>query len=468
MRVTIRRNHFLVLATTALAVLLPAVSARAGFISLNNFFRISVAPRVNDGTSNTLATLARTKDGSIMLMVRSFDRRTGFQQGSDFIFSDGSVRFTDVLVSVVFEPNDPMAGLQHVLVLDSERRVHFFPLGFRADGTPFLDGSVRIIGPLGPPDAGEATVLGEAPNPANPDEPFLGIGTMNGHVVVSTPRVITGLVAVRVSSGPIQDLGAIPQVGYFALGAVSNGTLFVITEDAEATMAGLQPRLMASLHDPRPIPLIDFGSPLLTRDSEPFINPLSDLIVTANGTTEIATLEIPPNPGFGDVMTVRFIDPLCTPVKQVVLNSLSWLPFDGAGVLYNAGFTLEDGIVGRIWTIAGASMDVAPETLNLGSGGRFVTVRIEAENERAAAIDLTTLTLSVDGATGAVPASEHPAPALLNFDGDLNVDLEVRFDRAALIGLLGQTSGPAAIVRASWQYTDGGDGTASAQIRVRR
>src|SRR5262249_44736739 len=150
--------------------------------------------------------------------------------------------------------------------------------------------------------------------------------------------------------GPIQDLGPIAQVGYFALGAVSNGKLFLINPDDDSAMPGLQPRLVADLRDPRAIPLIDFGSPIVALDSKASTAEIDPwLIVTANGTSDIATLEIPANPTFGGTMTVRIVQPICDPVKQVVFGSLTWLPTDGSGVLYNKGFTLEDGLVGRVW-----------------------------------------------------------------------------------------------------------------------
>lgn len=462
-------------ALAVLALLLFTESATAQLLSVSSL-RMSVAPRATDGTSNTIATLGQASDGTVSLIVRSFDRRTGFQQGTPFIGlllpAVQKLKFNDVLVSVVFEPNDPIAGVQHVLVLDSDRRVHVYPLGFMPDGTPFLAAPIRIIGPLGPPEAGEGTVLGEAPNPANPDDPFLAVGTMKGQVIVTRLLFLDGSVRFALGDGSvrfsIQDLGPIPQVGYFALGAVSNGALVLINPDGEINEPGLQPIVTALLRDPRRFPLIDFGAPLLNRDSQPLDAPTPVRIVTANGTVDLVALGIPDNTVFGGVMTVQIIEPVCLPVKQVVFNSLTWLPIDGSGVLYNAGFTLEDGLVGRTWTIAGASMDVAPERLNLGSSGRFVTVRIEAENNHAATIDVATLSLSVDGAIGAVPGSAHPAPRLLQFDGDLNIDLEAKFDRGDLIALLGQTSGPTAIVRASWQYGDGTAGTSSAQVKVKR
>jgi hypothetical protein len=430
--------------------------------------RVSVAPRIKDGTSNTIATIGQAKDGSTAVIVRSFDRSTGFQQGSPLVLmGDGSVRFKDVLVSNI------QLGLPGtVLALDSLRRVRIFPLGFRTDGTPFLAAPSRVIGPLGPSGAGEGTVIGEtlvvnreAPTPIS----IIAIGTANGEVVLAANNGdgILEPVCTPISSGPIQDLGPITQAGYFALGAVSGGKLFLINPDDDPAMAGLQPRLVADLRDPRRIPLIDFGSPTLTRDSLPFIDPLTNLIVTANGTTEIATLEIPANPTFGDTMNLAQSNPNEVPVKQVIFGSLTWLPTDGAGVLYNAGFSFDEGIVGRIWTIAGASMEFGPDLLNLRSGGKWVTARIEVENNRAAEINTSSLRLSVDGASGSVPAVNHPIQ-LADADGDNNLDLKVKFDRTALAALLNQTSGSTAIVRASWLYTDGTEGTASTQIRLIR
>ena len=98
-----------------------SVHALAQVFPFTNILRISVAPRITDGTSNTIATLGQARDGSVALIVRSFDRSTGFQQGSSFVFADGSVRFKDALVSTVFEPGS-------VLALDTARRVHVFPL----------------------------------------------------------------------------------------------------------------------------------------------------------------------------------------------------------------------------------------------------------------------------------------------------------------------------------------------------
>ncbi len=109
------------LAFAVLALLLFADSATAQLLGVSNL-RVSVAPRATDGTSNTIATLGQASDGTVSLIVRSFDRRTGFQQG-----------------------------------------------------TPF-------IGPLGPPEAGEGTVLGEVPNVRDPANPFLVIGTTGGEI----------------------------------------------------------------------------------------------------------------------------------------------------------------------------------------------------------------------------------------------------------------------------------------------
>ena len=113
MRAIIRCRQTNTLALVVLALLLFADSAAAQLLGVSNL-RISVAPRATDGTSNTIATLGQASDGTVSLIVRSFDRRTGFQQGTPFIGlllpAVEKIRFTDVLVSVVFEPNDLLGG----------------------------------------------------------------------------------------------------------------------------------------------------------------------------------------------------------------------------------------------------------------------------------------------------------------------------------------------------------------------
>jgi len=141
---------------------------------------------------------------------------------------------------------------------------------------------------------------------------------------------------------------------------------------------------------------------------------------------------------------------------------------DGAGVLYNRGFSIDAGIAGPIWTIAGASMEFDPDTLNLRSRGRYVAVTIEGENNRATEINDATLALTVDGAAGNVPELLHTLAETVDADGDNNVDLKLKFDRPALIALLDRISGSTAIVRASWLYNDGTEGSAAVQVRVIR
>ncbi|MBX3278958.1 MAG: hypothetical protein KF868_13215 [Acidobacteria bacterium] len=55
-----------------------------------------------------------------------------------------------------------------------------------------------------------------------------------------------------------------------------------------------------------------------------------------------------------------------------------------------------------------------------------------------------------------------------DFDGDNNLDLRVKFSREALAALLDQTIGQEAVVRLNWLYTNGGEGSASAQVRIIR
>lgn len=444
--------------------LTPEVSAQLS--PYNTILRVSVAPHPNiDPISEPIATLGLAKDGSMALIVRVFSKVNGMQQGSALVLPLSShIVAKDVLLSTIFMPGS-------VLVLDSTRRVHVFPLGFRSDLTPFVLAGATVLGPIGPAGAGAGTVFGEAPNPANTSDPFLAVGTLNGEVIIAT-HTINSIIGVTDGEfgavGPIQDLGPLAQVGYFAIGAVSGGVLYGIHPDADARLAGLQPAVRFSVRDTRTKPLIDFASLILFRTSPVLTDPLPVRIATANATTEIATLEIAASPTIGGVLTVKIIETVSTPIIQTITYSLTALPADGSGIIYNKNFTFEDGIVGRLWTIAGATMVLDAETLSPRGPSRWLRARIEAENQRAAEIDLATLTLSVDGARGAMPGGPRPAALLADFDGDTNVDLEVPFQSAVLNGLLRQVPGHAVTVRASWRYQDGTEGTASAEVTVVR
>lgn len=107
-----------------------------------------------------------------------------------------------------------------------------------------------------------------------------------------------------------------------------------------------------------------------------------------------------------------------------------------------------------------------PEPLAFPGHSQWTVARIEVENQRAAEIDLRTLAFSVDGVAGSFQGGVRAAVRLDDIDGDTNVDLEVRFQSALLMRLLRQATGDTALVRASWRYNDGTEGTASAQITL--
>jgi hypothetical protein len=151
---------------------------------------------------------------------------------------------------------------------------------------------------------------------------------------------------------------------------------------------------------------------------------------------------------------------------QLLLGSLAVLPFDGTGVRYDPLFTTDVGDFEPRVTLSGALIEFDPEKLNVKSSGEVVTVTIEADNGRAAAINIATLTLSVDGVAGSLPPLSTPAPLLGDADADGNADLKVKFSRPELIPLVLQAAMSSPIVRAKWLYLDGSEGEASEQISV--
>ena len=473
-------KNYLLLVVVALGALLLSFSpAQAQSLGLNFVIkRVSVAAQAGPGGGpHIIAILIGFRDGSTAIIVRSFDSATGLQLGSALTIPnpDPQARMTDLLVSSQRERNS-------LLILNSARRVRIFPLAFQRDGTPVLAGQAATTGALGPDSAGEGTVLTMLPAITDGTSNTITDGTSNTIVIgtskgevwflpyIEQDNLFGAPVSVGLGDGSVRALRPIARADFTGgvyVGAVSNGHLFLIQSyhpgGANASGQTLQPRIVADLRDPRRIPLIDFSAPCCVPASQ---RPLP--VVTANGTTEIATLEIPTTLAPSGTLTLRSIIQAVVPTDQVVFNSLTWLPADGSGVLYNRGFTLEEGLVGRIWTIAGASMAFDPGALNLRGRGNFVTATIEAENNRAALIDTSSLTLSVDGAHGSLPIFQPALADLADADGDNNLDLRVKFDRAGLTALLAQTNDPTAIVRASWLFYDGTAGSASAVIRIMR
>jgi hypothetical protein len=313
---------------------------------------------------------------------------------------------------------------------------------------------------------GTGKSLGEAPNTTSTSRPYMAIGTTTGELL--TLRHRSGILSIDgvsyippLAAAPVVDLGAIPQVGYYAFAAVAGGKVFLVRPD---TVLGSE--VTASLTDPRAVPLIDLSAPLASRTSAPLAAPAPIDLAAASGASEVAVLQVPASPGLGGALGVKSLDPICIPIVQLLLGSLAVLPFDGSGVLYDPLFTTEAGDFEARLTLSGASMEFDPEKLNLKSSGEVVTVTLEADNGRAVTINVATLTLSVDGVAGVLAPLSPPAPLLVDADLDGNVDLRVKFDRAALIALVQQAGRSSPIVRTKWLYLDGTEGEAAEQIVV--
>ena len=80
------------------------------------------------------------------------------------------------------------------------------------------------------------------------------------------------------------------------------------------------------------------------------------------------------------------------------------------------------------WMIITATIDVAPDTLNLKSQGKWITCYIELpEGYDVAYIDVSTISVN-----GVISAEPHPTD-FGDYDYDSVPDLMVKFDRAAVI-----------------------------------
>jgi hypothetical protein len=115
----------------------------------------------------------------------------------------------------------------------------------------------------------------------------------------------------------------------------------------------------------------------------------------------------------------------------------------------NGKTRFDTGVVGPLWTIGGATLQVQPATLSLPGQSPWITAQIEVADQGAAAIALRTLAFSVDGVPGVIPCGFRPPTCLKDLDGDGNVDLEVRFHAALLRHVLRRTPSGPVLLRAS-------------------
>jgi hypothetical protein len=117
-------------------------------------------------------------------------------------------------------------------------------------------------------------------------------------------------------------------------------------------------------------------------------------------------------------------------------------------LLHNIPYASTDGIVRVGAPTATATIDFDPNTLNLKSKGKWVTVYIELpESYDVACIDLSSVMLN-----DSVPAEERPIK-IDDYDSDDIPDLMVKFDRASVQDIL--STGEEVEITVTGKLTDG-------------
>jgi hypothetical protein len=421
--------------------------------------RVSLCPSepVIDPKIDSIAMLGQNPDGSFVLIVRTFHRETGMQTGASLSvpIPQGTVP-VELLFSAAFDSG-------HVLVLDTALRIHSYGVAFDADGTPKLIGDTpTILGPFGDPAvAGAGTAMAEAPGIDGP--PYLAIGTAGGRLILVHGEPMEARTD-RIATGPIEDLAAVPQVGYFAFAAVTGGRLVGVNPDGDPAKPGPQPTHTFTCIPEFGWRLRDVAAPPL--DAGDILEaPGPVRIAAANGAAAVVVLEIPPSPALGGPLRIRVIDPKNDGIAQVAVGhieqtdeGMAMVSAAGTGVSFDAAFTMGGNIIfGDVaQIIAGATADCrAPLT------GAFVTAVIEVENGFADEIDQATLALTA-GASSVLP-SPGSTPRLGDEDGNGNPDLTVQFDRLDVLRMLIRER--TLDVIATWKFTDESNGRASARVR---
>src|SRR5262249_17606770 len=151
---------------------------------------------------------------------------------------------------------------------------------------------------------------------------------------------------------------------------------------------------------------------------------------------------------------------------HIAVGSFAALTADGTGVLFRTGPSSERLEGGRTVTVAGATLDFEPDTLNLRSNGRFVEATVEVENRGVPAINPASLTLEVNGVPGSIPIAAGSRPRLEPDDEDGNTRLRIQFDRKQVAALLTSVKGPTATLTLTWLGDGSVRGITSASARI--
>jgi hypothetical protein len=459
---TRRSTPALSLAALLLLVPVPHVLALIGDVPTIRAAAV-VRSALVDPMSEVVALLGGTPTNTNQLILRTISRGNGALAAPDqVVMIPAGVMPVDVLFSTVFRPGS-------ILVLDDMLRVHEWAVAFDAGGkAKLIDDTATIHGPFGDADVvGAGAALSEAPGAGDPKSgALLGIGTSRGGLMIATGVVDAADYFVDLGKGAITGLATVPQVGGFAFVAAHNGQAVGVSAGGGSPVG----TVVFDLADPRPDPFLDLSTgAVFEPNDEPLTSPAPISFMAANGTTDVAVLQIPANPTMGGTLKVGIVVVAGCPIARVDLGSLVMVEADGDAVLYDPGFSLASGPSGIMLTLAGAGVDLDPDVLNLGSRGKFVTARIEVEDGHAVDIDAGTVTLGLScDAVEALKASINAAPQLGDADEDGQADLTVKFDRAAVEALLSSLrEGPTSLA-VRWTYRDGSSGCGVTVLHIKK